>query len=71
MGNRIDFANSILKNKNKIKGEPRVLYILRKYKKKGSYDIMTEISEHVTLVQLMDFLGNAYHAISVVGYRIF
>ena len=37
----------------------------------GSYDIMTDISEHVTLVQLMDYLGNANHAISVVGYWIF
>ena len=37
----------------------------------GSYDIMTDISEHVTLVQLMDYLGNVNHAISVVGYWIF
>ena len=37
----------------------------------GSYDILTDISEHVTLVQLMDYLGNVNHAISVVGYWIF
>ena len=36
----------------------------------GSYDILTDISEHVTLFQLMDSLGNANHAISVVGYWI-
>ena len=36
-----------------------------------SYDIMTDISEHVTLVQLMDSLGNVNHDISVVGYWIF
>ena len=53
MGNRTDFENSILKNQKRIKGEPRVYYSLRKYKKKGSYDILTEISEHVTMVQLM------------------
>ena len=29
-------------------------YSLRKYKKKGSYDIMTDISENVTLGQLME-----------------
>ena len=37
----------------------------------GSYDILTEISEHVNLVELMDSLGNANHTISVVGYWIF
>ena len=44
MGNSIDFANTILKNENKIKGKPKVHHILRKYKKKGSYDILTDIS---------------------------
>ena len=37
----------------------------------GSYDILTDISEHVTLVHLMDYLGNVHDAISVFGYRIF
>ena len=46
-------------------------YSLRKYKKMGSYDIMTYISENVTLVQLMDYLGNVNRAISVLGYWIF
>ena len=36
-----------------------------------SYDILTDISEHVTLVELMDYLGNVNHAISVFGYWIF
>ena len=54
-----------------MKGELRVYYSLRKYKNIGSYDILTEISDHVTLVQLMDSLGNVNHAISVVGYWIF
>ena len=38
---------------------------------KGSYDILTDMSENVTLVQLMDYLGNLNHATSVVGYWIF
>ena len=38
---------------------------------KGSYDIMTDISEHVTLVQLIYSLGSVNHVISVVGYWIF
>ena len=55
----------------KINGEPGVYYSLREYKKKGSYDILTDISEHVNLVQLMYSLGNVNHDISVVGYWIF
>ena len=37
----------------------------------GSYDILTDIGEHISLVQLMDYLGNANHGTSVVGYWIF
>ena len=46
-------------------------YSLIKYKKKGYYDILSDISENVTLVQLMDKLVNVNNAISVVGYWIF
>ena len=46
VGNSIDFANDILKNEKKIKGEPRVYYSLVKYKQTGSYDIMKDISEN-------------------------
>ena len=69
--NSIDFANAILKNEKIIQGEPRVYYSLGKYKQKGSYDILKNISENFTLVQLMDSLGNVNHAISGVGYWIF
>ena len=46
-------------------------YSLTKYKKKVSYDILSDISEDVTLVQLMDSLVIVNHDISVVGYCIF
>ena len=46
-------------------------YNLIKYKKKGPYKILEDISKHVTLVQLMDSLVNVNHAISVVGKWIF
>ena len=46
-------------------------YSLVKYKQKVSYDILKDISENVTLVQLMDTLGNVNHSISVVGNWIF
>ena len=71
VGNCIDFANDILKNKKRNIGEAKVHYNLIKYKKKDLYKILDDISKHFTLVQLMDSLENANHAISVVGYWIF
>ena len=72
MGNCINFENAILKRtKKRIKGKPRVYYILKKYKKKDSYDILIDINENFTLVQLMDYSGNVNRAISVVGYWVF
>ena len=35
------------------------------------YDILTDMNEHVTLFQLLDYLGNVNHDISVVRYQIF
>ena len=57
--------------KKKIKGEPTVHYSPKKYIKKGSYDILLDIGENVTLFQFMGSLGIVNHAISVVGYWIF
>ena len=71
MGNRIYFSNAVLKNKNRIKGEPKLYYILSKYKKKGSYDILYYMSEHVALFKLMDYLGNVNNATSIFWYWIF
>ena len=41
------------------------------FKHKGYFNLLNNTSEHVTLVKLMDSLGNMNHAISVVGYWIF
>ena len=35
------------------------------------YKMLEDISENITLVQLMDLLRNVNHAISVVGHWIF
>ena len=71
VGNHIDFANDILKNNKINKAEPKVYYNLIKYNKKGKYKILKDISENVTLLQLMASFGNMNNAISVVGYWIF
>ena len=37
----------------------------------GPYNILIDIIEHVTLINLMNSLGNVNHAISVFEYWIF
>ena len=61
----------MMKNRRRIKVEQNLRYNLNIWKKNYAFDILNEISEDVTLVQLMDSLGNMNHAISIVGHWIF
>ena len=70
VGNCIDFANEIMLNRKRNKGEARVHYKLIKYKKIGEYKILEDISANVTLVQLIDSLGNVNHDISVLHQQM-
>ena len=63
---RIIFANSIMLDKTRNFGEQGLCYKLYTYKEMGVFDIMNNISKHVTLVQIMDSLGNVNYALSVV-----
>ena len=60
-----------MKKRRKIKGEQNLQYNLTIWKKNDDFDILNDISEYVTLVKLMDSLGNVNHVISIVGYWIF
>ena len=60
-----------MKNRRRIKGEQNLKYNLTIWKKNDAFGILSYISEDVTLVQLMDSLGNVNHAISIVWYWIF
>ena len=60
-----------MKNIRRINGEQKLQYNLKTWKKKDAFDILNVISEDVTLVQLMDLLGNVNHYISIVGHWIF
>ena len=51
-------------------GEQRLHCNIKKWKK-SQFKILHDISENVTLVQLMDSAGNVNHAVSIVGYWIF
>ena len=54
-----------------IKGEQRLKYNMNVWHKMDDFDIIKNISEYVTLIQLMESLVNMNHAISIVGYWIF
>ena len=67
----IKFSNSILLDKARKFGEQQLRYKLETWNKTGTFYIMNNISERVTVVQLMDSLGSVKHALSVVGKWIF
>ena len=69
--NIIHFANAIMTNRRKIKGEQNLRYNLTIWKKNDTFYILNDISEYFTLVQLMHSIGNMNHAISIVGHWIF
>ena len=54
-----------------IKDEQRLRYNMKIWHKNDAFDILKKISESLTLVQLLDSLGNVNHAISIVGYWVF
>ena len=60
-----------MSNRRKIKGEQNLRYNMTIQKKNGAFDILNYISENVTLVQLMNSIGNVNHAISILGHWIF
>ena len=51
--------------------DQRLHYNIHKLIKQGSFEILHDISENVTLVQLMETGGNVNDAVSIVGYWIF
>ena len=57
-----------MSNRKKNKGEQNLRYNLTIWKKNDAFDILNDIRDNVTLVQLMDSLGNLNHDISIVGH---
>ena len=51
---RIKFANTIIVDKERTKVEKHLHYKLKQCKRRVAFDIMNDISEHITLMQLMD-----------------
>ena len=65
--NIIHFDNNIMTNRMHIKGEQHLRYNIKIWNKKDDFYILKNISEYVTLVQLMDPLVKVNHAISIEG----
>ena len=57
-----------MSNRGEIKGEQNLRYNLTICRVNDAFDILNDISENVTLVKLMESLGNVNHAIIVVGH---
>ena len=60
-----------LLQKKQGKIEQNIHYKLGQWRKMGTFDILNNISEYVTLVQLIDSLGNINHAVGVFENLIF
>ena len=52
----------------KITGEQNLIYNLTIWSENDAFDILNGISKNVTLVQVMESLGNVNHAITIVGH---
>ena len=60
-----------MSNRRQIKCEQNLIYNLTIWSKNDAFDILNNISENFSLVQLMDSLGNLNHDIIIVGNWIF
>ena len=60
----------MMKGKMRKIGEQQLRYNLKKWKKKGDFDILNYVSKNVTFVHLLDTLGNMNHYIGILGYWI-
>ena len=64
----IHFSNAIMSNRRNIKGEQNLRYNLTIWSENDAFDILNEISEFFTSVQLRDSIGNLNHDIIIVGH---
>ena len=69
--NIIHLYNAIMTNRREIKGKQNLRYNLIIWKLNDAFDILNDISDNVTLVQLVDLLRNVNRAVSIVGHFIF
>ena len=68
---KIEFSYEIMTHESRKKGDRHLHYKLGQWKKNCHFYILNNISKYVTLMQLMDSLGNVNHAVSAFGEYIF
>ena len=68
---RIHFANAIMTNITKIKGENYLIYNMKVWHKNYALNILKNISEYVTLLKLIESLVNVNNDIIILGYWVF
>ena len=56
-----------MSNRRKIKGEQNLRYNLTIWSENDAFDILNDICENFTLVQLMESLGNLNNGFIIVG----
>ena len=61
----IRFSNTIILEQARKKCEQNFHYRIKKWKKEGSFEVLNYIRKNVTLVTLMEILGNADHSVSI------
>ena len=71
--NRMDFATDVMLSHDRVRmfEEPRLRYTATFYVRDDQYDVVKEISKHITLLQLEDVKGSISHSCTVVGKWIF
>ena len=67
LNNIIHFSTAIMPMRRKIKGEQNLRYNLTIRRKNDAFDILNDIIENVTLLQLVESLRNVNHAINTEG----
>ena len=69
----IKFSSKIVTDCVREEGNHNICYNMVKWGKRGEFYILNDISDHVTLAQLIDTDGNVNHVVSIlsgVGYMI-
>ena len=68
---RIRFANAIILDQVKNKGEQHLCYMINQCKIKVIFDIIINISDHVTLIQMMDKVVDVNCEVIITGDWIY
>ena len=67
----VSYSNSIMTDNVRNKFYEHRRYEVKKRKRRNDFDIINDMSEYLTLIQLMDNLGNVSHAVTMSGVWIF